>query len=1776
MARLFLRDLTPGTNYKIQLRAVEGDSVSEWSRLFDLTTIFDTTKPNVPTNVTWVWSGDTFHGEWDAVTQNLKSENVTVTRYDVELVAGGLTKYVSVPQSTGRVVFDLPFEANRALFGTPKGAIVMRVRAVDSKSLFSDWTGPITATNPPPQPVTNLTADPIMDGISLKWTAPADLDLAGYNIYINSVTGINGTKINSKPLTDTNFIYATTTYAEHFFRVTAVDVYGQESTPVEVSATPNSPFLVDTEPPAEPTNLVAEVENNANGIGAYALVSWTHTTENDLAGFNLRYQPADAQDNNWTSLTLSRDDRLVKVELPLASTGYDFQIRSFDWTANYSDPVQVTSNIPVSGAPTTITDLPTMSAGRESITVGWVEVPDADLAHYRVEIAEDNAFITGLLSYNTAANSLTVSALDQNVTYYARVKAVNNAGLLSDAWSPTASATTGVFPTGAASDDTAPAKPAAPSLLGGFGNIYASWAPVTTNAVGEPQNDAVTYEVYISTSSTGNFEKVTETSGAFALLEKDAAGNGLVYGQPYYIKIVAKDRDGASDLSDVSNAAAPVKASKDDIVSVNADVIQAGAGILQNLIIGSGGGIQSAVFDATQGFKLNDTGLTIRGNSVVAVEAVQGGTISAKTINIGPGGLLNIDSTGVVKSNNWSTGATGWRLDSAGLEVNEGSVAAKTLKSGLISTATLELSGANGVIQTAGYTGTSGFKLSGTGLEIKTGAIEAAALKIQQGNNLIPAAYADFEGNPSWYSMANGTLGGGNVTLSIDTANVYMNKQSLKIVTTDVANSVYMGKGSAEADFNMWLQPSTSYICSFYAMIPVGAVATTARPAIRFKSTTAGTPVHVTGTTASIPADGVWRRYSAVIAAPATAVGPAIFNFQSFAALTTIYVDGIQVEQKIGSINTPSNWAPPGGTSIDGSLIRTGAIQSTNYTGAANQPQWAITMGGAATFTGMQVLGNTVLGKDVNDTASLLSSSNYKPGTDGWQLRGDGTGDLRGLQADSINGKSITATTLSATSFTDSPLDARITLRGSLEAEGDRGETVLLGAAGFQVWGAHETPVISKSMTGGIVTLTTSVAHGYSATDPADPTKKGTVIVSNVGTPFPSEPTIYTILDVPSTTTFRISGFTGADFAATAVTGLVQGKDVTGQRDKPLYIDFPTDGAKPNIISGVLTASTMVVTSGATFRGISGIEPGATMTIASSILAPKTAPLVSVTYNDTPISGVPGTTILGTTKGHNGNIFVASNGNTGGGKSMPRNNNYVSEHDAATGKLIAVRVTRENSITNVEEFNGITYFNNFYYILLRTTHPNGSTDQALAYNTSWGYLAATVVGFYDIGDTVPTGLTIGPNYTNNRLIYATCYSGANPTMQEYGIVADGTVGTTSGVAIKVAGVTNYSTLAGVARGVFGYAASDRYILRTRHWDSARTNYWVTDTAGTSVPAEHWPAATGPIWGFWWDSANSKFYDISASKVRREYQNGDSFWTTGTGSRFVGYSWYDPDTAGSVVAATGSATHETDLSPRVQFVLPKRGQMSVTIAPIPKGIGSDTPTQARIYVAAADTDPGAASSVYKHRVTIAHPLTSAKVNPLVINAIYPKATNEFGGSSTPGIIQSTSGKSFWKGDDTAQFYSLVLQAGTDVTMAQDNTPALRIGDPAGAHMRLDNNEIQGIVKNATSGLLEAGPLYLNAAGGGAVRIGMNSRNITAIRWGVHTGNSNASGQTTTNHGLGITPDIVIVTPLGAGTARSGTFLQSSTNATSFLVEHRKLSDGTLLASAVADFAWIAIG
>lgn len=547
--RLAIVGLQPDSKYSVQVRAKTTGGNSEWSQSLEFSTIKDTNAPLVPQDIAVSPVGTSFLLTWATLDQTGEvAQNNDFAYYEVTVnhVATSKAVQYTVPASS-HPRFDFTLEQNEAAFGTPKGQLQFWIKSVDTSGNKSNPSAVVTGTNATPAAPTALTAVGLVESVSLEWDSPADTDVVGYKVYSSTVSGFTpGTGNLVTNVEALSYLFSASTTAIRYFKVSSVDIFGQESTTfASVSGTPKAALLFDTIAPAVPAGLTGSITTDAFGI-ATANITWTANVETDLAEYILRYRRVGT--TNYTTAVVNRGVTFpVAIPLQTAYVNYEFQVAARDFQSNTSS---YTSTLTLAGgtnaAPATVTGLAVV-ASRESLTATWAESADQDVKNgygtYEYQIATNTGFTTGLLTFKTGSTSISVSGLTPATTYYSRVRAVDSAGLPSAAWSSTVTSLTGTYAGLPTSDGIAPSSSPAATVVNGIGFLSVNWLPIANN-------DAVTYEIHLSTTSgftPAAGTKWGEVTGTFSIIETlPQSTSPLAYGTTYYVKIIAKDRDGAA------------------------------------------------------------------------------------------------------------------------------------------------------------------------------------------------------------------------------------------------------------------------------------------------------------------------------------------------------------------------------------------------------------------------------------------------------------------------------------------------------------------------------------------------------------------------------------------------------------------------------------------------------------------------------------------------------------------------------------------------------------------------------------------------------------------------------------------------------------------------------------------------------------------------------------------------------------------------------------------------------------------------------------------------------------------------------------------------------------------------------------------------------------------------------------------------------------------------------------------------------------------------------
>lgn len=236
----------------------------------------------------------------------------------------------------------------------------------------------------------------------------------------------------------------------------------------------------------------------------------------------------------------------------------------------------------------------------------------------------------------------------------------------------------------------------------------------------------------------------------------------------------------------------------------------------------------------------------------------------------------------------------------------------------------LLLIGENGAIESGEWTGSelestfdagtrTGWKLDGQGLYIYEGTIDASLITLQQEANLIDHGYTMFSYFTDWYddnltTHANMTAG------TSDTWSRYGN-YSLQLQGTD-----WVAFGQSSTDYNITVEGGMDYIVSAYVDNNTGS---TLDMRIRLRRDNDGGY-----TEASFQLDpNETRRVSDVVTLPA-ATSSVLFMIWSDTASADFFVDGPQLEYRVGNNEEPSVFKPGGVTTLSANQITTGSIDA--------------------------------------------------------------------------------------------------------------------------------------------------------------------------------------------------------------------------------------------------------------------------------------------------------------------------------------------------------------------------------------------------------------------------------------------------------------------------------------------------------------------------------------------------------------------------------------------------------------------------------------------------------------------------------------------------------------------------------------------------------------------------------------------------------------------------------------------------------------------------------
>ena len=233
--------------------------------------------------------------------------------------------------------------------------------------------------------------------------------------------------------------------------------------------------------------------------------------------------------------------------------------------------------------------------------------PETKIDQYRVAVYTAAGVL--FTEQFTPGTTFSVSGLKASTSYYVKVSSKDIFGNLS---SEVQSNTITLNAVGGTNDGSPVATSPTPTITPLFGALQVKWDAVTNV-------DSVTYEVHVSTTSgftpdrplSGtSTTRVIQTEGTFAIVKTLPSGVSLNYDTLYYVRIVAKDFDGAAGPS-VQASGTPSKVDNGDIAanavranqifagSVSADKVDSANLLVSKLFSVGAGGTFAIKIDAT-------------------------------------------------------------------------------------------------------------------------------------------------------------------------------------------------------------------------------------------------------------------------------------------------------------------------------------------------------------------------------------------------------------------------------------------------------------------------------------------------------------------------------------------------------------------------------------------------------------------------------------------------------------------------------------------------------------------------------------------------------------------------------------------------------------------------------------------------------------------------------------------------------------------------------------------------------------------------------------------------------------------------------------------------------------------------------------------------------------------------------------------------------------------------------------------------------------------------
>lgn len=269
----------------------------------------------------------------------------------------------------------------------------------------------------------------------------------------------------------------------------------------------------------------------------------------------------------------------------------------------------------------------------------------------------------------------------------------------------------------------------------------------------------------------------------------------------------------------------------------------------------------------------------------------------------------------------------------------------------------------------------------------------------------------------------------------------------------------------------------------------------------------------------------------------------------------------------------------------------------------------------------------------------------------------------------------------------------------------------------------------------------------------------------------------------------------------------------------------------------------------------------------------------------------------------------------------------------ANGTFVTSYPIKNTGGGQIDAQGGLTRIGTTWYVLAKNVADQAWKVYSYASLTALTNNSATALWNYTHESSSTTRPALGVNAAAGQLIIARANISEAFVIREYS-----TTGTLMNTATSsdTPGEINLTGVIRVPSGGWLFGAVDRYILMPLQFG----HVYIYGTAGARQSNEEWDTANDATTaGFGFNGTN--FFHIAAdNSYLTTYTR--NWWSSGSSSWSIGYTWGDSDTGGTGV-------HESGPSPYRVITATKCARLNVTSAAIPGGSGTDDPNRVYWYI-----------------------------------------------------------------------------------------------------------------------------------------------------------------------------------------------------------------------------------